>query len=237
MGAPTKCSRTLSARAGWFRLTSAAHSSMMTSSMSDLKAGCAMATRMSIRCVVGSVLTIAGLGACAQAQYLYAGPGTVVQGQVNGTFFYNSYGYPYLAPGSYLAPPVLVPVPNPYLYAPPAVLPPPYRYAPNFYRPRLPLPQVPYGAYPPRPNRPTAAGPTPSPGPSPQVIGRKPPTDQKPPSTALPQRSAPQRPDRPSAPQPPTTPTTSGQVPQRSSMVSKAPTSRDPNKPAENPPR
>ena len=59
-----------------------------------------MATRMSIWYAVGSVLTIAELGTCVQAQYLYAGPGTVVQRQVNGPFVYNSYGYPYLAPGS-----------------------------------------------------------------------------------------------------------------------------------------
>jgi len=197
-----------------------------------------MATRMSIRYAVGSVLMIAGLGTCAQAQYLYAGPGTVVQRQVNGPFVYNSYGYPYLAPGSYLSGPVLVPVPNPYLYAPPVVIPPPYGYASNFYRPRIPLPQVPYGGYQPRPNWPGSAGPTASPSPSPQVGDRNPPpADQEPSSTALPQKSAPQRRDPPSAPRPPATPTTSGQVRQTSSMDAKAPTSPDPNKPAENLPR
>ncbi len=196
-----------------------------------------MATRMSIRCAVGSVLTIAGLATCAQAQYLYAGPGTVVQGQVNGPFVYNSYGYPYLGPGSYLSGPVLVLVPNPYLYAPPVVIPPPYGYAPNFYRPRIPLPPVPYGAYQPRPNRPGSAGPTASPGPSPQVAGPNPPAGQKPSSTALPQNSAAPRRDPPSAPPPPATPTTSGQVRPASSMDAKAPASPDPNKPAENLPR
>ncbi len=195
-----------------------------------------MAIRMSMRCAAGAVLTIAGLGTCARAQYLYAGPGTVVQGQVNGAFFYNSYGYPYLAPGSYLSGPVLVPVPNPYLYAPPVVIPPQYGYAPNFYRPRLPLPQVPYGGYQPRPHPPTSAGSTASPSPSPQVARRRSPADQRPSSTALPQKSAPHRPAAPSAPRPPA-PTTSGQVPPTSSTDSKSPTSPDPNKPAENPPR
>ena len=57
-----------------------------------------MATRTSIRCAVSSVIMIAGLGTCAQAQYLYAGPGTVVQRQVNGPFAYNLYGYSYLEP-------------------------------------------------------------------------------------------------------------------------------------------
>lgn len=124
-----------------------------------------MNTRM-FRWTAVSVLIVAGLTTCARAQYLYVGPGSVVQSQIYGPFVYDLYGY--LGPGPYLrhpypVPRTYVPAPGPYLYGP-VIVPPAYGYPPTLYQPNVPAPYVPPAqqaprGYQPKPNRPRFADP------------------------------------------------------------------------------
>ena len=119
-----------------------------------------MMARKWLTCAVGIALVAVGSGSSACAQYIYAGPGAVVQGRVYGPFVYGLPGP--TGPGPYLrhalpVPPTYVPAPGPYLYGP-VVIPPARNYPvrplppPGSYGYRLPpyRPQVrPY--YPQRP--------------------------------------------------------------------------------------
>jgi hypothetical protein len=191
-----------------------------------------MAARMPVQCVVSSVIALVGLGTCVQAQYLYAGPGTVVQRQVRGPFVYNFYGYPYLAPGTYLSAPVIVPpVPNPYLRGPVLMTPRPYGYGyvPDLYPPRASVRQQPYRGYLPSPNRSRSADAGTPARPAPQVGERSPRAGPRPSGTVAQQRAAEPKPDAPSAGRPPRTAPTPERVRQPSAVDANTPASPNPN--------
>jgi hypothetical protein len=190
-----------------------------------------MAARMLVRCAVGSMIAIAVRGTRAEAQYLYAGPGTVVQSQVRGPFVYNLYGYPYLAPGSYLSAPVIVPpIPAPYLRGPVVMTPFPPGYGRSFYPLRAPMAQPSYRGYPlgPKPPRSgninTPASPSPQAGdPSPRSAS------PRPSGTILQQKPAAQRQNAPLVKQPARTAITPEPVRPASAADPNAPGSLDPN--------
>jgi len=117
-----------------------------------------------------SLVVAAGWAISAQAQIMYAGPGTIVQQQFLNRQVYGYRTYPYVVPGpyaySFVVPPSgAVLTPQGYVLYPsgPVPQPFPYGYPPNLYRPRIsrsygPPPQ-PHRGYQPGPNRPRFVNP------------------------------------------------------------------------------
>ncbi|OHB66815.1 MAG: hypothetical protein A2Y77_14760 [Planctomycetes bacterium RBG_13_62_9] len=136
-----------------------------------------MAAKMLCQCTVVAVVVGVGLAAAVHGQQLYAGPGAVVQGRVQGPFVQQVNPYALPGPPSYSpfpAPRVYVPAPGPYLYGP-VIVPPGYGYRPHAYRPGLMNPYgrtpQPYQGYQPRSSPPRFADPYASPMPQGGQVG------------------------------------------------------------------
>jgi hypothetical protein len=128
-----------------------------------------MAGTLAKRTVAALVLAT-GWAISAQAQIMYAGPGTIVQQQFWNPQVYGYRIYPYLATGPYAYSFVVPPggavlTPQGYVPYSPGSVPQPfaYGYPPNLYRPYIPRsygpPPQPHRGYQPGPNRPRFANP------------------------------------------------------------------------------
>ena len=133
-----------------------------------------MAARMPFQCLMISLVIAAGWAGPARGQYLYAGPGAIVQRQIRGPFVYGLRPNPRLT-YPFQVPTTLVPAPGPYVQGP-VMVPPGRTYSPNPRppgnitpygipvrpyppRPYSRYPSLPYRGYQPRPNRPRFADP------------------------------------------------------------------------------